>query len=194
MRAQGAALPGGCRCGTNSAIFVTQPGRYRVGKESSHRTGVAGVGVTGSRVLASARGCFVALAGTTAPWPHSHARSSRRGTVLTRFRLARHSALDEDGHRCRGVALRRSGSLRTPGRAVAAERRARVSGLSDMGVLVSGVCTRGSSSTDGAAWRIAFRRGPVSGVRGVGPARFDSVWAGACRFELTGGATGRGSR
>ena len=40
--------------------------------------------------------CPDALAGTTAPWPHPHARSSRRGTVLTRFRLARHSALDDE--------------------------------------------------------------------------------------------------
>src|SRR5437763_4682729 len=38
----------------------------------------------------------IALAGTTAPWPHPHARSRRRGTVLTRYRVARHSAWECD--------------------------------------------------------------------------------------------------
>jgi hypothetical protein len=46
--------------------------------------------------------CFVAVAGRRHRAPHSDARSSRHATVLTRFRLARHSALG------RAPAARRS--------------------------------------------------------------------------------------
>ncbi len=81
------------------------------------------------------------------------------------------------------------------GRAVAAGQRARASGLSDARALVPGAARRQVSNwMDGAAWRTAIRRGPVSGVHSVGPARLGSVWARACRFELTRGATRSGSR